>query len=464
MRPRRGYTLIELLVVIGILGTILSLGVIGFRSLARTGELEATTQAVRSLLRRARNSAREERFPAVVELDLEASELRAVSRETLAFYRFEDAVSLSPPPPIEQGSSFGAGQPASSGVLRGALNIEAEVFGGQPVQGRLGAGMLFGEKPGGGASRAELLMVEPQWVEVEDRPSLSPAEGLFLEVWLQVGRLEDKLNDKRGDRYGARLPDDPFPPILEAPERSVFVASPSNLPKFTVLRKGAAYELMINADYSVEVGLSGFDVSGEPCVFLARSAPGLVKAQRWTKVSLAYNGQELRLFVNDLDRVLTPISLTNEELVPFPVRLKTTEAPLRFSDPNPRRTFYGAIDELRIAGLIRGDALPIPPNILLLSEARFIRFDALGQLDQTAHSAAVSLVLSDAPELYDKLYPMAGSEKKPLTSVERKPNERGKADPEAAFIAFNKKARRALRGVAKLNRREVIVDMHGTLR
>src|SRR4051812_40323303 len=89
MRRRRGYTLLELLTVCAIVGLLLGIGVGVFRTVGHRNELEAQTNAVRALVRRARNAAREERAPALVELDSLDGEVRAQTRETLTLFRFE---------------------------------------------------------------------------------------------------------------------------------------------------------------------------------------------------------------------------------------------------------------------------------------------------------------------------------------------------------------------------------------
>jgi len=445
-RRRGGYTLIELLVVITIAGIIMSMGVAGVRTLGRRSELDATTQALRSFLRRARNTAREERFPATVEIDPIAGELRAVTRQTLALFRFERSQASAAP------EDAGPGAPS---LTRGALNMDAKVFAARPVLGKLGAGLLFGQpvaKQGKALKARDYMQATPGFVEVEDRPSLDPTEGVVIDLWVYPGQLGRKLTRRGGDGYD--LPDDPEPPLREAPERRAAYRGPP--PLFTMVRKGNAYEVALNANSSVEIALKGPNKAGEEIGFLARSRPGLVPSDKWSHVVFVYDGKSVRLLVNSIERGLG-IGKSNNVL---PERLKISMQPLRFSDPSPRRSFFGVLDEVRVAGILAASRAAIPRNILALCPVQELVFDAQGRLDPLVHAEPVVIELCDDPNIHEAL-----SEDKEQQGTALKTELRNK--PQAAANrqqAFLKRWRKALRRVDAANRRRVIVDLHGLLK
>jgi prepilin-type N-terminal cleavage/methylation domain-containing protein len=478
-RPRlsRAYTLLELLVVISIISTIAFASVAGIRSVTRVGELDASVQLVRSMLRRARNTAREERFPARVEIDLVASELRAMTRQTLAMFRFEGA-AFEEPEVDEGGVGFGddveeaaegadedleggadAEDEGSDGetfgelppeTITGTLDIEATLYNTEAVAGKLGVGLLFG---------GELAERDAaSWVEVEERPSLSPTEGVYIEVWVQPGRLEEKLSNDRDDGLSGLLYEHAESPVREAPSRSFL--SDEDLPLFTIARKGRSYELLLNADYSIEVAFTGLDEEGEECSFVARSRSSLLRSEVWARVAVVFDGRSLELKVDGLERGLYSVDEDTERL---PRRLLRSSAPLTLSDPDPRRSFYGVLDEFRLAGIVRGETVKIPPSIFMVPDDTTVVFDALGQLDPLRHSAGLTLRFSDAADFEERLAKLvAGREagrRSNATSSSRDVEEEPVAERERLRLK-----RRVMRVVEPRSRRDIIVDLHGTLR
>src|SRR5262245_34248885 len=112
--PGSAFTIIELLVTLAIVAVLMTISLGALARISKKDALEATTQGVRALLRRARNSAQEERMATVVEVDVERSALRAQTKTTITQFRFEvggapssDAgddgtttAPTAPPPPI----------------------------------------------------------------------------------------------------------------------------------------------------------------------------------------------------------------------------------------------------------------------------------------------------------------------------------------------------------------------------
>jgi prepilin-type N-terminal cleavage/methylation domain-containing protein len=488
-----GYTLIELLVVLGIIAVLASLGIGGIVALTTKGELKAQTQLIRSLLRRARNTAREERYPAIIHFDYQNNEIRARTRETLAFYRFEtdltpapeeDEDGLSTSPEGGDGDGFdgdGSDEDGSSGKgeeeedaedpapeeeglpidLVGALNIEAKAFNTTYTEGKIGTALLFGEPPEA-TTFQDYRVAEPSYVEIEDRPSLNPVDGIFLELWVRTGLFARKMTSQSSDGLESSVPDRPEEdaPFREAPPRTWPPENEVEMPLFTVIRKGKAFEISITADNSVEVVLSGPNKDGDIVTFAARTKPDVIREEKWARIGLAFDGEDVTLFINGMDRELGVLS---EENAVLPQRLIMSKGTLRISDNNPRRAFYGVIDEVRISGLILGDKVKVPASITLVPGAEKIRFDAFGQLDPTLHSEAVSIQLSDDPNLQEKLFP--GEERKSgIQTVVRGKDKESVLNDAMKFRKYRRRARRLLKTVNPKGRREVVVDMHGTLR
>ncbi len=131
-RRRSGFTLLELLVSLAIISVLLGISIGVLARFGRKDELEATTNEIKSLLRRARNAAQEERYATVVEIDPAASEVRAQMRTTVTRFRFEDAGGAPPAAPGAAPAAPGAapGTPAPAGPV--STPDEDDDGGGDP--------------------------------------------------------------------------------------------------------------------------------------------------------------------------------------------------------------------------------------------------------------------------------------------------------------------------------------------
>ena len=371
----------------------------------RKDELEATTNAVRALLRRARNASQEERYGTVVELDPQASEVRAQLRTTVTRFRFEDAGGPAPATPTPGGDPTAApgttpaapvgpastpdedddegGDPAKVPVfdVQGALSFSMSVQGGEPDQGRYGQGLLF-ERRGA-------------WGQVADRPALSPAEGIWVEAWIYPGRLEDRLTRRPRATTEAELAraEPAGAPPRPAPARSDEWRrrAADDPPRFGIARKGRAWSVALCADYSIEACLTGPDEGGVEVTYVARTAPDTIRPLRWWRVALGFDGRRALLYVDGIPRVLVP----GQRQDVLPKRLLRDPVPLSLSDPLPDACFYGIIDELHVAAILDAQTVPIPPNMALVAVEDAVAFDILGQLDTGRHAEPVVIYLSD---------------------------------------------------------------------
>jgi prepilin-type N-terminal cleavage/methylation domain-containing protein len=417
---RRGYTLLELLTVIAIVGILMGMGIGVFARVGRRNELDATTNAVRALVRRARNAAREERAPAVVELDSAASEVRAQTRETLTLFRFETE-QLSGDVSWSQGAEDDAAKAAKLKEklpeydVRGSFGIQGHVVGADVTDGKLGNGLEF-RRPGA-------------FVTIPDRPSLSPIEGVAVEAWIWPDKVEDGMPKRASERepprdeVAKRIKDAGEPPV-KTPIRALDWVSkrPDDPPLYTIVRKGRAFEVALTASYAIQLAITGTDPgvrsgTGGDDTYVARTEDLAVRPEKWARISLVYDGRELSCSIDGIRHALTPVKGFETQ----PARLFRDRSPLLFSDPDPERAFAGVIDEVKLSGILRGERVAVPKNIALLAPTAEIAFDALGALDPLRHPEPVVFWLSDSDLALKALEPPAPE---PGKTVERKKPDR----------------------------------------
>lgn len=445
----RGYTLTELLTVIAIIAIIATIGVGVLPRLAKRNELEASANAVRSLIRRARNAAREEGSPARVEIDPKEGQVRASGRTTLALFRFEADQHLGEAPTLPDPAATKK-PPRPKWQVRGSSGMVATVEGAFPDEGRIGDGLSFEVFDGGFA-----------WIE--DRPALWAQDGVWIEAWIWIPEagLEEKLRKRKNDRDQGDLPRDMKdalkragdPPRPTMPRLERYDADKP--PLFTVARKGRAFELAVTVGYAVELSITGPTKTGEEKTWTGRTADAILRPRTWHHVAGSFDGRLPLAVVDGVPRTLDPM----QGHAALPLSLIRDRAPLVVSDPDVERGFFGRIDEVRYAAWIRAEPFPIPANIALLSPLSEIDFDALGALDPLTHQEPVVLWLSDDPEALAFLDPPRDSTS--LQTRERKP------DQDAAKLAVDPEKTAKLGALArKLGDRaqRVTVELAGTVR
>lgn len=381
-RARAGFTLTEVLVAVAVAAVIMTISVAALSRLSGRDRLTATQQAVRALLRRARNAAREERYPAQVELDPARSQVRAQQRTAITQLRFEGLAGA--------GALDDAAAPPPLFEVAGARGYTLSAEGAEPVAGRYGGGLLFERE-----SRA----YGAAWAWIPDRPALTPLEGVHLACWLYLGPLEERLHERPPERPSAaqaelwgRAGEPPRAPALR-----VLGFDPLDPPIFWAVRKGRAYALGVTAAYEVELALTGPDADGDEVTFITRTRPGTLRPERWYRVEAAFDGREARVIVDGIGREHLPLPGHDR----LPVRLVREPAlPVAISDPDPRQAFYGVIDELELAGILRAQALEVPPDVVLAAPGPRVVFDPLGQLDPARHPEPIVLYLTDDDRLW----------------------------------------------------------------
>lgn len=425
--PRRGaVTIVELLVTLAIVAVLMTIGLGALSRFGKRDALEATTAGVRALLRRARNAAQEERRGTLVEIDRERSELRAQTRTTITQFRFDEAAPASGGDPGAPASAPGAGRPPATFDVRGALGYVMTVEGGELVQGRQGLGLLF-EAPGA-------------WALVEDRPALSPVEGIFVEVSLFLGDLDDTLRGRAGgpseqerQRAAAEAGE---PPRRPPPRRIDWARRDADAPPlYHVVRKGKAWSIAVLADRSLEVALTGpHPDGGGDVTFISRTRPDTLRPDRWYRVALAFDGARCSVVVDGIARVHLPLP-GNDVL---PGRLLRDPAPLTLSDPDPEAGFYGVIDDLLVAAILDAQRLEVPRDVLLVAPDDAVGFDLLGQLDTARHAEPIVIYLTDDERAYAIVDPPAEDPTKGGTRTraeQQRANALAGAAPYERFVA-----------------------------
>lgn len=457
--PRRGFTLTELLVTLGVVVVVLSLSMGVLSRVGQKEEIVAVQQAVRALLRRARNAAREERYRVTVEIDAENGEMRAQQKTSVTQFRFEADGT-----PQSEGASAGehgagggpnkdaqrSGREPERFLVQGARGYELTAEEVDRAQGRFGQGLLFERTDPRGAA----------WAWIGDRPALNPREGVHLSCWVLLGRLSQRLYERKSQEGREEGREDykrsgPTPRAAAPRLLDYDLADP---PLFYVMRKGRAFSLAVTASYELEAAVTGTTEGGDEVTYVARTRAQTLRPDRWTRLELAFDGRLLRVIVNGIARYLVPIP-GNDVL---PQRLLEDPSPVSLSDPDPRQAFFGVIDELKFAAVISSTRVSIPKDIALLAPGPTLRFDQLGQLDPASHAEPFVIYLCNAPDVAEIIdpAPAEGVKTGTRTRTQQKEEDAGKAK----ILLGGNQYERFVRQVDEVSGRQVrrlVVDRTG---
>ncbi|MCZ6688189.1 MAG: hypothetical protein O7H41_01095 [Planctomycetota bacterium] len=357
----------ELLIVMGLILVLMGLSIGAFGKLTTTHSLAAAESGVRTLLLHARNTARSEGFPTVVEIDPDPAgqEIRARIINWVGAWHFE----------LEDKAS---GTGGASFDVRGMRQTYGQVFRADPdefpIPGKLGDAILF--RLG-------------SYLDAGDEPAWNPTDGVILEAYIKA----DDLSLPPGNGNG--------PAVDEVEEFMVICKGwlrPGN-------SYGFSYFLRVTSDYAVEAGIRGPEDSNEDDgIYVVKTHPGAFEPGRWTKVAMTYNGIEIEIRVNGVRRGAFAPRVGGEPLSCPPRMEPRLGRPLFISHPD--RSFIGAIDEVRIGAIHApegaryqpaGDVVFLTPTDLKgARRVQRIWFDADGRLDPIHHSRPVEILLTDA--------------------------------------------------------------------
>jgi len=346
--PQSAMTLVELLVTMSVVAILMLGGVGVYWRMNRGLALSSAVSSIESVLRSARACAVHERSPAVVAVGFQPDStdpdprkrlvgvVHALGRETVSCWHFEQ-------------------EQFAGGSVLGALGQKATATGATPAPGKVGMALLLD------GATTQLEVQSPYLDGVR--------EGVFIECYVCPQAAAD----------GALLP------IVSKGEGAA-----------------ATYWLAL-----LGVGGNAFALQGNVClaggvVPSTLTTGALVVPGQWSHVALAYyrdgkaqSGSErgtLTLSVNGVEAGRSYYEGADP-------RLEANTAPLRIGFDGANR-FKGMIDELKIAGLVAGEAVNLPKN----TEVRLdpggspdgrVHFDPEGKLDPAHHKGpAIFRVIS----------------------------------------------------------------------
>lgn len=330
----RGVTLLEILAVLSIFVLMGGLSAGVYQIARKNYALSATASGIEGLIVRARHSALVSGAPVKVLIDPERRVARCYSVENLgewSFEEFDDAKTVT----------YGLSQET-------AALVEAE-----PVEGHVGGGIRL---PGTG------------YIHCGTNPRFDVAAGLQVEAWIFSESSAESFHDsesRRTRRRGTR------------PRRGRESKRES---RRAVVDKLGAFYLGVGENRTVEGMVGGYRVE---------TAPGLVKDGRWTHIAMAFDGGELRLTVDGIERQAAPVD--EKVLSTLPSVVPVTLTPLTIG--SPRGSFEGLIDEVRFRGLVEPHEFDIPFNQLVIGWKKVIYFDRKGHLDARYHDRPVRVAV-----------------------------------------------------------------------
>ena len=368
----RGFTLLELLVVILIIGMLMGIGIGVTVSLTRKQEFAATAASFRAFVSLAGAGARLAHAPTAVKAvphQNSAYYLRTV--ETL-FFRFEDLAS-------------------GTEKIHSAYGIPATCHNVSATAGVVGVGAEFGTDP--------QLRLADSYVCVDPQSIKNPAQGLYLSVWLYPGDLRSKnflslRKEVTGEEGLPRWRD--FKQMYE------------NEMRFAILCRRDCFFLYLTESYALEFGF----YSGEKGYF--RTKGNVIRPNVWQLVEVIYDGVRLDIRVDTIS--LSVFYVEEGQLVPLdcveaekleralPQKVPELQEPLTISASN--FSFYGAMDEVRVGGIVVEQKFS-PPSATLMHHPvigpetgyrpEWVHFGTDGRLDPRYHATDAQLLLTNNP-------------------------------------------------------------------
>jgi hypothetical protein len=260
--------------------------------------------------------------------------------------------------------------------MNGAFGTYGQVKDGVPTEGYLGQGLSFEE---GG------------YMDGGNPTTFNPTEGVMLQAWIRPGLLAPWAGTEETEKGVTTRRIEEYMIICKG-RRSEF-----RLEDFS-------YFLQLTNEYALEAGIRGPLGSNEDDgVYIVSTYPGAVEPERWSRVGMIFNGEEVKILVNGVERtVLVPV--VAGEPLECPPRLEPNLGPLYVSHPD--WSFIGEIDEVKIGAIHTPEdarySLPadvsflFPPDPLDPLRIRRLRFSGDGRLDPVVHPLPVQIRITDA--------------------------------------------------------------------
>jgi len=343
---RRGYTLIELVVVLAILAAVAGLGIGVYRTVAKQNILPAAASQVSSVIRAARNYSVSSGLPSRVTIDARTQSISAFGYELVAAWSFEDIESLAVGDriPLDRDIVGAFGERA---VPQGVL---------EAGKGRIGRGIVCLDE---GAS-----LVAPR------RPRYDAPRGFSLEAWVLFWPRELEKGEG-SDRTGA----------WSDPRRSE---------RYAVISRPGSWEMGLLGDGALYAVIGDAERPEALETFSAATRSREVLGSRWTHVRASFDGLELRLEVDGIEREWAPERFERidpRDWPPLPERVPASDHDLMVSHPN--RFFYGIIDEVKVRIALEPRSYELPSEVAFLDRSLELRFDSRGSLDPVHHASPV---------------------------------------------------------------------------
>lgn len=162
----------------------------------------------------------------------------------------------------------------------------------------------------------------------------------------------------------------------------VFVRPDGDARPMTLLERPGSWALRLDEDDALEVAVM-LAASPQPEEF-RRTLPGVrLAADRFTRLTVVCDGRVLHVAADGA-------RVGEDSVFDRPRRMAVTPRVPLGTGRGPTR-FRGALDELRIASVVRGEDDPLPAEIVLDGKAQVVHLDAFGHLDPHWHAAPVTV-------------------------------------------------------------------------
>ncbi len=150
--------------------------------------------------------------------------------------------------------------------------------------------------------------------------------------------------------------------------------------------------LGVTPDGRLEGRVGRADESGS---FRVQTRPFTIVPRRWTLVSMRFDGLDLRLAVDGMDRRTRIASIEGRDpkKYPPPDSLHIVIEPLTIG--SPRGSFRGLVDEVRLRGMVEPVEFEVPENQGILGWKKVIWFDKKGHLDSRYHDRPVRVIVHE---------------------------------------------------------------------
>lgn len=359
-----GFTIVELLAVLAILAILFGVFMGAYTRMSAERRFNSVATSTRNLIVFARSTAQTKRSPVTVHIDPYERKIRLFRETTITLFRFEE----------------------TNGEVNGTGGFIGTVENASQVTGVIGNGVEFGTKEG--------LKCSKSYIEIEPNYLLSPPGGILIEAWIYPG-------DFRGKRFRSLVEEETYEEEKEQEEDGpvTFRERYEKEFRFIIVERPGSYYLRLTESYALEFG-----IEPETSVLPFRTRNGVVTPNMWNHIIIRYDTEEVRFFVNG---ILLSVFWINDDvkMIPFyamkeeereralPPKIPESEEALYISSPND--SFYGIIDEVRIAAITLMEEYQLPPTAHIVGTSQSIHFNGKGELDPYYHPSDVKVILTD---------------------------------------------------------------------